>query len=217
VTVSIVVPVRDGERYLAAALQSLLEQERPPDELIVADDGSTDASTAVAAELGARVLWLPADGPAAARNAGVRAAMGELVGFLDADDLADPRRLALQVEALDDPSFDAVIGYAQNFLTPERPDLGRRVAFAGEPVPGWHVGALLMRRAAFTPFDESMNGGETVEWLSRLRATRVRVLDEVVLLRRVHGDNTTLQDPARRASYLEAARRAIARNRERTA
>ena len=72
VTVSIIVPVRDGERYLAAALQSLLDQERPPDELIVADDGSTDASAAIAAEHGARVLRLPASGPAAARNAGVQ-------------------------------------------------------------------------------------------------------------------------------------------------
>ena len=52
-----------------------------------------------------------------------------------------------------------------------------------------------MRRAAFTPFDETMNGGETVEWLSRLKPSRVRVLDEIVLLRRVHGDNTTLQRP----------------------
>jgi len=215
VTVSVIVPVRDGERYLAAALQSLLDQERPPDELIVADDGSTDASAAIAAEHGARVLRLPASGPAAARNAGVQAASGELIGFLDADDLARPQRLTLQVDALADLAFDAVIGHVQNFLTPERAAaLHGRVAFAREPLPGWHVGALLMRREAFTPFDEAMNGGETVEWLSRLEPSRVRVLDEIVLLRRVHGDNTTLQDTSWQASYLEVARRAIARNRE---
>ena len=214
-TVSVIVPVRDGERYLAVALQSLLDQERPPDELIVADDGSTDASAAIAAEHGARVLRLPASGPAAARNAGVQAASGELIGFLDADDLAHPQRLALQVDALADLAFDAVIGHVQNFLTPERAAaLHGRVAFAGEPLPGWSVGALLMRREAFTPFDEAMSGGETVEWLSRLEPSRVRVLDEIVLLRRVHGDNTTLQDASWRASYLEVARRAIARNRE---
>jgi glycosyltransferase involved in cell wall biosynthesis len=215
VTVSIIVAVRDGERYLAAALQSLLDQERPPDELIVADDGSTDGSAAIAAEHGARVLRLPARGPAAARNAGVQAATGELIGFLDADDLAHPKRLALQVDALEEPAFDHVIGHVQNFLTPERAAaLHGRVAFAGEPRPGWVVGAMLMRRAAFTPFDESLNGGETVEWLSRLESSRVRVLDEIVLLRRVHGDNTTLQDASWRASYLEVTRRAIARSRE---
>jgi len=214
-TVSIIVPVRDGERYLAAALQSLLDQEHPPDELIVADDGSADASAAIAAAHGARVLRLPGPGPAAARNAGVQAATGELIGFLDADDLAHPQRLALQADALTDPAFDAVIGHVQNFLTPERAAaLHGRVAFAGGPLPGWHVGALLMRRAAFTPFDESLQGGETVEWLSRLAPSRVRVLDEIVLLRRVHGDNTTLRDPSWQASYLEVARRAIARSRE---
>ena len=72
-TVSIIVPVRDGERYLAAALRSLLEQERPPDELIVADDGSTDASAAIAAEHGARVLGPPRPGrPAPATPASRR-------------------------------------------------------------------------------------------------------------------------------------------------
>jgi glycosyltransferase involved in cell wall biosynthesis len=205
VKVSIVVPVRDGERYLDAALRSLLDQERPPDEIVVADDGSQDASAALAEALGARVLRLPPHGPASARNAGVAAGSGELLGFLDADDLATPRRLALQVDALADPAYDAVIGHVQRFH--ER-------GGTEPPRPGWHVGAMLMRRAAFTPFDESLDGGETVEWLSRLPAARVRVLDEVVLLRRVHGANTTLTDRAWQTSYLEIARRAIVRSRE---
>jgi glycosyltransferase involved in cell wall biosynthesis len=204
VRVSIVVPVRNGERHLGAALRSLLDQERPADELVVVDDGSTDDSAALAEALGARVLRRPAHGPAAARNAGVDATTGELIGFLDADDLATPRRLALQVEALRDPAYDAVIGHVQRFREPERYE---------PPRPGWHVGAMLMRRTAFAPFDESLDGGETVEWLSRLPADRVRVLDDVVLHRRVHDGNTTLTDLAWRASYLEVARRAIARHR----
>jgi glycosyltransferase involved in cell wall biosynthesis len=204
VRISIVVPVRDGERYLGAALRSLLDQQRPPDEIVVADDGSTDGSATLAEALGARVLRLPPRGPAVARNAGVAATTGELLGFLDADDLATPPRLALQEQALADPAYDAVIGHVQRFR-------GERYE---PPRPGWHVGALLMRRAAFTPFDETLDGGETVEWLSRLTPSRVRVLDEVVLLRRVHDANTTLTDQAWRASYLEAARRAIARKRE---
>jgi len=205
VRVSIVVPVRDGERYLGAALRSLLDQERPPDEIVVADDGSSDGSAALAEELGARVLRLPPRGPAVARNAGVAATTGELLGFLDADDLARPRRLALQAEALADPASVAVIGHVQRF---------HESGGMEPPRPGWHVGAMLMRRAAFTPFDDTLDGGETVEWLSRLPADRVRVLEEVVLLRRVHGANTTLTDHAWRASYLEVARRAILRSRE---
>ena len=87
-----VVPVRDGERYLEAALRSLLDQTRPPDELIVVDDGSRDGSASLAEALGARVLRRPPLGAAAARNAGVRATSADLLAFLDADDLAEPRR-----------------------------------------------------------------------------------------------------------------------------
>ena len=214
--ISIVVPVRDGERYLAPALQSLLDQERLPDELIVVDDGSRDRSAEIAEALGARVLRREPAGPAAARNAGARAATGELLGFLDADDLARPRRLALQVAALAaDPGLDAVIGHVENFLTPERAAALRgRVGFAEGRLPGYLPGALLMRNASFPGFDESLPAGEVVDFFARVRASlRLRVLDEVVLLRRVHGGNVTLHDPALHAGYLEAARRAIARSR----
>lgn len=215
---TIVVPVRDGERYLEPALRSLLDQRRPPDELIVVDDGSRDRSAAIAEALGARVLRRPATGVAAARNAGAAAATGELLGFLDADDVAHTRRLALQVAALAaDPALDAVLGHAQNFLTQERADALRgRVAFAERPLAGHAPGALLIRRCAFETlggFDEALPAGEAVDFFARLQASRlrVRILEEVVLLRRVHGDNTTLHDPALHAGYLEVARRAIAR------
>jgi hypothetical protein len=71
-----------------------------------------------------------------------------------------------------------------------------------------------MRNASFPGFDESLPAGEVVDFFARVRASlRLRVLDEVVLLRRVHGGNVTLHDPALHAGYLEAARRAIARSR----
>lgn len=208
--VSVVVPVRDGERYLEPALRSLLDQTRPPDELIVADDGSRDGSAAIAEGLGARVLRRPPAGVSAARNAGVRAATGGLIGFLDADDLADPRRLELQVAAIE--GVDAVIGHAENFAMPGSEALG----FADGPRPGYLPGALLIRRAAFEAlggFDESLPAGEVLDFFSRAGAVRMRVIDEVVLHRRVHGANSSLHDPDLHAGYLEVARRAIARRR----
>jgi len=209
--VAVVVPVRDGERYLEAALRSLLEQTRPPDELIVVDDGSRDGSAALAEGLGVRVLRRPATGVAAARNAGVAATTAGLVGFLDADDLAEPRRLELQVAALA-PDVDAVLGHSVNFAEQG----AERYRFAEGPRPGYNPGSLLIRRAAYEAlggFDESLPSGEVVDFFSRAAVLRTSVIDEVVLRRRVHGANTTLHDPALHAGYLEAARRAIARKR----
>jgi glycosyltransferase involved in cell wall biosynthesis len=220
-TVSIVIPVRDGERYLGEALDSLLAQTRPPDEIVVVDDGSADRSAAVAEERpGVRVLRREPAGPAAARNAGVAASSGALVGFLDADDLAPPVRIARQAEALErDPRLGGVIGLVEHFVSPDCPHLAADVHVPAGARPGWLVGALLARRDAITAagsFDERLPGGETVDWLSRLRATGrpLAVLDELVLRRRIHERNETRRERATaHAGYLAVARAAIERAR----
>jgi glycosyltransferase involved in cell wall biosynthesis len=85
--VSTIVPVHNGAATLARALESVLAQGDAPVELLVVDDGSTDASAAVAQRFPeVRLLGQPQKGPAAARNAGIRAAAGELLAFNDADD-----------------------------------------------------------------------------------------------------------------------------------
>ena len=161
--VAVVVPVRDGERYLEAALRSLLDQTRPPDDIVVVDDGSRDGS-AIAEALGVRVLRRPATGVAAARNAGVHATTADLLAFLDADDLAEPRRLELQVAALA-PGLDAVIGHSVNFAEQG----AERYRFAEGPRPGYNPGSLLIRRAAYEAiggFDESLPAGEVVDFFA---------------------------------------------------
>ena len=105
--VAVVVPVRDGARYLEAAIASVRAQTRAAAELIVVDDGSTDASAALAERLGVRCLRQQNRGPAAARNRGVDASSAELIAFLDADDLFLADKLRLQVPLFDDPDVVA--------------------------------------------------------------------------------------------------------------
>jgi glycosyltransferase involved in cell wall biosynthesis len=97
--ISCIVPVFNAERYLRETLDSVMGQTYRPLEIIVADDGSTDATASVVAAYGDRVRYLlqPNGGPAAARNLGLRAVSGEFVAFIDQDDLWNPEKLARQM------------------------------------------------------------------------------------------------------------------------
>src|SRR5437867_4956354 len=94
--VSVIVPCRNGARFLAEALDSALAQTHPATEVIVVDDGSVDDTPAVLARYAGRVRVLrqPNRGPSAARNAALGVARGEYVAFLDADDRFLPDQVA---------------------------------------------------------------------------------------------------------------------------
>ncbi len=103
-TVSVIIPVFNGEATIAAAIDSVLAQEFGGDvEVIVVNDGSTDATSSVLDAYRGRVTVLDRvnGGPAVARNAGVRASHGEYVTFLDADDIWMPDKLEKTLAALD--------------------------------------------------------------------------------------------------------------------
>lgn len=219
--IAIVVPVRDGARYLGAAINSLAAGSRVPDEVIVVDDGSTDDSSLIARRLGATVIGNPGRGPAAARNAGVGASTADLIGFLDADDAALSSRLAIQSSLLEDREIDAAAGLARNVVAPG-PEIPSLDSGAGAPFRPFTPGTLLLRRETWEqvgPYDEHIGVvGDTVEWAARARRAGVRwaLHDDVVLARRVHGENATTS-PAAALGYLRLARKAIEQHRQGTA
>lgn len=100
--VSVVIPCLDSEEYLGAAIGSLVRQTRPPHEIIVADNGSRDASRAIARSFGGRVrlIDVPQRGASRARLAGLSEAAGDALMFFDADDLLAPETLSALVAAL---------------------------------------------------------------------------------------------------------------------
>jgi glycosyltransferase involved in cell wall biosynthesis len=104
--VAVIMPVYNSERFLKESIWTVLEQTFRDWELIAIDDGSTDQSGAILEDFQrdrrVRLIRLKRNqGTATARNAGVESSDCEYLAFLDADDLADPRRLEVQVECMD--------------------------------------------------------------------------------------------------------------------
>ncbi|MEN8139834.1 MAG: glycosyltransferase [Thermodesulfobacteriota bacterium] len=102
--ISVIIPTWNRVDFLATAIDSVLSQNFQDFELIVVDDGSTDATPELLASHGRRLTTLATggnqQGPAAARNLGIKAATGEFIAFLDSDDWWQPGKLASQYEAM---------------------------------------------------------------------------------------------------------------------
>jgi glycosyltransferase involved in cell wall biosynthesis len=101
-SVSVVIPAFNAAETVAATIESALAQTREPLEVLVVDDGSTDATAEIAERFGPPVVCIrtPNSGVSRARNAGIERAAGDYVAFLDADDLWRPEKLERQLDAL---------------------------------------------------------------------------------------------------------------------
>jgi glycosyltransferase involved in cell wall biosynthesis len=109
--ISVVIPALNDSAMLSGCLDSLAAQTRPPDEIVVVDNGSTDDTAEVARRAGARVIDEPQRGIPAATAAGFDAARGTVIGRLDADSRPAPNWVAeLEARFADDPSLSAVTG-----------------------------------------------------------------------------------------------------------
>ena len=225
--VSVIVPVRDGARHLGEALESVLAQTHPNSEIWVVDDGSRDESAAVAARFsdrGVRCVSQPPSGAAAARNRGVALATGDFLAFLDADDLWTPDKLACQCAALEaDSTLDLVFGHAEQFISLELDETTRaRLCCPEGSAPGFVAGAMLARRAVFTsagPFETRWELGEFLAWFARVRelGRRERMLDRVVLRRRLHETNQGRQKRGHYPDYARILKAALDRRRRQAA
>ncbi len=159
-SISVIVPVYNGARFLDRCLESIHRQRYEPLEIVVVDDGSTDETPdAIARLVGQRVRSVrqPNAGPAAARNHGLRIAGGTLIAFLDVDDTWPERKLVAQAAHLrDHPAVEIV--------------QGRIREDARAPYFNVNLGALLFRRSVFDVtggFDETLRFGEDVDLLIR--------------------------------------------------
>ena len=191
--ISVIMPVRNGAKYIREALESLLSQGCRL-EILVVDDGSEDETAALAASYGCRVLSHPvSQGPVIAKNTGLEAATGDYILFMDHDDrLRDGALKALCAALEDDPEAAAVEAMVQDFRSPDCADAS--VFIRPEPYFGLFTGAILIRRSVFGiigPFSTAQTAGEILDWSDRMEQNNLTIkkIDLVATDRRVHDSN----------------------------
>lgn len=196
-SISVIIPAFNVEKFLAAALQSALDQGDRILEIIVVDDGSQDRSGQIALSFPkVKVLRQENLGPAAARNRGIAEAQGDFLAFLDGDDLWAPDSLARLIDPFETkPQIQMTLGWMRPVS--ERAWLGEgRPEFTGPKSPNFGFGVALIRREVFAsvgPLDTAYRVGEDTEWCMRAREKNIQIqlVDEVVLYARRHAGNSS--------------------------
>lgn len=140
---SVIIPAFNAAATLARAIESVRTQTWPAHEIIVIDDGSTDATADIARQFGdaVRLIQQPNSGVSMARNAGAAAASGDWLAFLDADDWYAPDRIKLHAEWIaSDPALD--------FLTGDYEYRDAQGGLLGSSMVQHESGRLLLAKAA---------------------------------------------------------------------
>ena len=224
--VSVVMPVHDGERFVREAVGSILAQTVSDLELIVIDDGSTDETGAILAELASHEQRLVVGrtehiGQADARNAAVAMARAELIAFLDADDVAYPDRLERQIGFLREHEEVALLGGALTFVNGagrvfaedvRYPLTDEDVREAFSHTTPVLTSAAMVRRSAFEEaggFRRLFADSEDLDlWLRISERHAIVNLPETVVRYRIHGGQASFQRLERQSLTALAARMA---------
>jgi glycosyltransferase involved in cell wall biosynthesis len=219
--ISVVIPVHNGERYLAESIRSVLDQDHAALELLVIDNGSTDATADVARTFSSiRYFHLADKGLSKALNYGLERCRGAFLAFLDADDLWPPNRLAVQLEAFArNPAVEMVFGNVEQFISPELEESAKaKLSIRDKRLAGRYRGSMLIRKESFWrvgPFEPSMDFAEFIDWYMRAAEHKIRemMLPDVLTLRRIHGANLGYTDRSKRVEYARVLKRGLDRRR----
>jgi len=220
--ISVIIPVLNGENFIAEAIQSVLSQGYEPLEIIVIDDGSTDNTAQVVKSIfgSIRYHYQKNTGISAARNKGLELARGEWIAFIDADDVWLENKLKLQAAILNqNPEIEMVIGFLLPLPFGKKDEVTIGQLSSGKTALALQLGSTLIRKSVFDKiggFDTELKLAEDSDWFFRVMEAgiKVHVMTETVQLYRQHEHNIT-KDKTNTSSYLlKAFKKSLDRRRK---
>lgn len=225
--VSIIVPAYNCERYIEEALDSVFAQDYPNKEVIVVNDGSSDATLSILQAYDKPIVIVDQAnaGAAAARNTGMEKATGQYLAFLDADDIWLVGKLTRQVRFLEEHADYGLVYSNWVCWTPDEHGRFIRQDFANQrngilvkqAVSGWvysdlvtdpvlWTSCILIRRSIYQKvgkFDVTLKLGEDYDyWLRISRETKIHKLDDIHAVYRHHDDSITHRPNYTNFEYL---------------
>lgn len=209
--IDVIIPVYNREKYIRETIESILEQSWQNINIVLVDDGSTDASREIINEFTnkhSNIQLISKEhnsGISDTSNIGLHHTTAEYIAFLDSDDLWDKEKLFKQMQYLKmNDSVDICFTLVKEFDHNPTKNLARKETFKG-----YHKSAMLCRSYIFKEigeFDTNLAVGEFIDWLSRCSAKQIQfgMLEEILTYRRVHESNFTKKIKA--SEYLEVIR-----------
>lgn len=231
-TITAIIPTYNRANYICEAIDSVLAQSHPLDEIIVIDDGSTDNTRELLDSYGNRIEYFSQcnRGPGAARNYGMRVAKGDFLAFLDSDDVWVPDKTRIQLQMFNNfPDLDIVFGDMANFSQDRDnnvPEIKNRQIHDYCAAHSSHIEHILdclvidniiptptviIRKSCISKigfFDDRFTIAEDFDyWLRAARCCRFGFTNAVLIKRRRHGNNLVNNWPNRMISRIEVLER----------
>lgn len=217
--ISVIIVVKNGEKYLQKAIESVLNQAMKPDEILLVDGGSADRTLEIAGyypEI--KILIQKERGLANARNLGIYYANCDLIAFLDHDDYWPENKLEIQLEEfLKSPDLEYCYGQVQLFLE-KGSDLryGFKDHHFKEDLIGRTPGTLMAKKSLFDQigyFDPEYSIACDVDWFTRAADLRRRAayIPAILLHKRIHHSNLSSNVKTNKAELFKVIKESLDR------
>ena len=230
VLISVIIPTYNNGKDISNPLVSIDNQLQPEDckvsfEIIIIDDGSSKEKFAEVQVLASKrkdVTLLRCDkngGPSVARNTGLKIAKGELITFLDSDDLWPENKIQILMPLFNNSEFEVAGGKVKYVIADGVNSDIERWEDEEKRITHVHLGALLIRRAIFDRgyyFDEGLRYSEDVDWWLRIREDNINIciIEETTLLYQIHGENMTFNKNIHEFGLLNVLNKSLKRRKE---